>query len=137
MSGRWYKCESSSAIAVASRVAVPLAAILVGVLNLAQAEAPKLVKPQLVDVFTRGKIGLGIKGGAVKLANVTRQPYSRVVFASDFMLHVNEATNFTPISGEWTHKSLPNPALSANAFSYLGKGTPDQPACSKRSPIPS
>ncbi|MCH7726351.1 MAG: exo-alpha-sialidase [Planctomycetes bacterium] len=57
MFGPWYKRESSSAIAIASRVVVPLAAMLVGVLNLAQAEAPKLVEPQLVDVFTRGKEG--------------------------------------------------------------------------------
>jgi len=88
----------------------------------------RVVSQAYDDLYSRGKIGVGVKGSGINITKLTRQPFAKVVFMSDFMKHSKEAKSFVDIGGTWEVRTLENPARSANAFSYVGKGTPAKPA---------
>ena len=54
----------------------------------------RVVSQAYDDLYNRGKIGVGLKGSGVNITKLTRQPYAKVNFMSDFMKHSEEAKSF-------------------------------------------
>lgn len=71
--------------------------------------------------FQRGEVAVGQIGGAVSLESFRLQPVSDIFFSDDFMKAATEEGAWDVVGGDWHVEALKNPALSSNAFFYVGK----------------
>ncbi|MDP6359944.1 MAG: hypothetical protein QF473_32815, partial [Planctomycetota bacterium] len=71
-------------------------------------------------VFSNGSIHLGTPNDSVDVPKVRLQPAGDLFFADDFMRPSDELGDWKIIVGEWKVRSVDNPSLSANAFTFEG-----------------
>jgi len=77
--------------------------------------------------FHRGQVSLGQIGDSVLFESFRLQPVSDIFFSDDFMKAATEEGAWDVVGGDWHVEALKNPALSSNAFFYVGKKG-DKPA---------
>ena len=80
-----------------------------------------LVASAFDDALSGGRVLLGQIGTAGSLESVQVQPVGEVFFTDDFMKAATEQGEWDPASGDWRVETLRNPALSSNAFFYVGE----------------
>ncbi|MBI2194669.1 MAG: hypothetical protein HYU36_22040 [Planctomycetes bacterium] len=68
----------------------------------------------------QGPVFLSSSNDSITVSSVRLQPVGEVYFADDFMKAGVEASEWEVVQGDWKVKSLKNPSLSANAFTYEG-----------------
>jgi hypothetical protein len=74
------------------------------------------------DSLGGGTLHLGQIGKGAAIDGFRVQPVSDVFFTDDFMKAATETGAWDVVSGQWVVSTLHNPALSTNAFFYVGTG---------------
>ena len=76
------------------------------------------------ELFHDGGVAFGGVKSRLRLEAAKVQPIGDIYFADDFMRAQTERGQWRTVTGKWETKVLRNPALSINAFSYVGTGSP-------------
>jgi len=81
------------------------------------------------DTFSQGRAAIGARGlSGASRPRVYARRMGEIYVVDDFMRKEDEESAWRAISGNWAVKSLQNPGLSANAFSYAGRPSGAGPA---------
>ena len=72
------------------------------------------------ELWGPGSLFIGTPNKSIDVTDLRLQPVTEVFFSDDFMKPGDEVGDWEVLLGDWHVKSLDNPSLSANAFTYQG-----------------
>jgi len=92
--------------------------------NMLVAVDGKAVLTALDETFGAGEVGAAARTSRIAFGRFSRpqEIEEEIALSDDFMRAKDETGPWRPARGEWRVISLNNPSMSANAFSYSGKG---------------
>ncbi|MBI2195393.1 MAG: hypothetical protein HYU36_25715 [Planctomycetes bacterium] len=88
----------------------------------------ELVASAWDERFSGGGVATGGMDETGAVESLRLQPVDDVLFSDDFMSAATESSEWQAVSGRWRVETLKNPALSSNAFTYVGESDGDGPA---------